>query len=419
MEKIKRIFQTKDLRDKILFVLAMLVVFRVAANIPIPGVDISNLRNFFQSNQLFGLLNVFTGGTMDRLSLAMLGLGPYITAVIIMQLLTMISPKLKELYHERGEEGRRQFNRYSRILTVPLAALQSFGLITLLNRQGVIPGLTTLGLVQAIVIATAGAVFLMWLGELISEKGIGNGVSLLIFAGIIARLPTAVRQAIQAYTPDRLLDYIGFIVVAIVVIAGVAFITESQRNIPVAYTKRVRGRKILGGTATYLPLKVNQAGVIPIIFALSLVLFPSMIAGFLAGTSVPFLAAAAREVNNFFQNQFYYGFVYFWLVVGFTYFYTSITFDPKTIAENLQRQGAFLPGVRPGEETRQFIARTMNRITLAGALFLGTVAVLPIVLQSVTGITTLTIGGTAVLIVVAVVLDTVRHIEGQLAMREY
>lgn len=419
MEKLKKIFFNQELRSKILFVLAMLVVFRIAANIPIPGIDTSNLQQFFQSNQLFGLLNIFTGGTMDQLSLAMLGLGPYITAVIIMQLLTMIFPKLKELYHEQGEEGRRKFNRYSRLLTVPLAALQGFGLITLLTRQGVIPQFTFLGLVEAVVIATAGAIFLMWLGELISEKGIGNGVSLMIFAGIIARVPTALRQAIQTYSPDKILDYAGFIVVAVAVIAGIAFITESQRNLPVAYTKRVRGRRIFGGAATYLPLKVNQAGVIPIIFALSLVLFPGMIAGFLAGTDIPVLSGASAAVNSFLQNQVYYGVIYFLLVVGFTYFYTSITFDPKAISENLQRQGAFIPGVRPGEETRQFIARTMNRITLAGALFLGAVAVLPIIVQSFTGIAALTIGGTAILIVVAVVLDTVRQIEAQIAMREY
>jgi preprotein translocase subunit SecY len=419
MEKLKRIFTIKEIRNKILFVLAMLVVFRAAANIPVPGIDTSSLQQLFQSNQLLGLLNVFTGGSMDQLSVVMLGLGPYITAVIIMQLLTMIFPKLKELYHERGEEGRRTFNRYSRLLTIPLAALQSFGLISLFSRQGLIVGLGSFTMLKAVIIATAGAIFLMWLGELISEKGIGNGVSFLIFAGIIARIPTSIRQAIQAYSPEQILDYLSFIFLAVAVIAAIAFITESQRNIPVAYTKRVRGRKVLGGAATYLPLKVNQAGVIPIIFALSLLLFPNMIASFLAGSDVPVVSAAASAVDRFLQNQFYYGFFYFWLVVGFTYFYTSVTFDPKVIAENLQRQGAFVPGVRPGAETRDFFAKTMNRITLAGALFLGAVAVLPIVLQSVTGVAVLTIGGTAVLIVVAVLLDIVRQVDAQLAMREY
>ncbi len=419
MEKLKRLFTIEELRKKLLFVFAMLVVFRLAANIPIPGIDTSNLPGFFQSNQVLGLVNIFTGGAMDQFSLAMLGLGPYITSVIIMQLLTMIFPKLKELYHESGEEGRRKFNMYSRLFTVPLAALQGFGLITLLSRQGVIPSLGTFELIQSIILVTAGAVFLMWLGELISEKGIGNGVSLMIFAGIIARVPVAVQRAIQSYTPDKLFDYIGFIVVAVAVVAGIAFITESQRNIPVAYTKRVKGRKVFGGASTYLPLKVNQAGVIPIIFALSLVLFPSMVAGFLTGSDIPLVANTARAVNNFMQNQLYYGIIYFALVVLFTYFYTNITFDPKSISENLQRQGAFVPGVRPGEETRNFISQTMNRITLAGALFLGAVAVLPIVIQAFTGIASLTIGGTAVLIVVAVVLDTVRQVDAQLAMREY
>ena len=413
------IFKIKELRNKIIFVLALLVVFRIVANIPVPGVDAERLRAFFQSNQLFGLINVFTGGAMSHFSIAMLGLGPYITATIILQLLTMIFPALKEMYQESGPEGRNKFNQYGRILTIPLSILQAYAMTTLLRNQGVIGFLTPLHLVAAIVTITAGAMFLMWIGELITEKGIGNGVSLLIFAGIIARIPADIRQAIVSYNPALLPSYIGFIIVAVLVIAGVVLISEGQRNVPIAYAKRIKGRKVYGGFSSHLPLRVNQAGVIPIIFALSIMLFPGMIAKFLTNVPNHFIANAAQSFGRIFENQFFYGAVYFILVVVFTFFYTAVTFDPKAIADNVQKQGGFVPGIRPGENTATFFSHILNRITLFGALFLGVIAVLPTIIQSATGVASFAIGGTAVLIVVSVVLETMKQIEGQLTMRDY
>jgi len=419
LEKITQLFKVKELRNKIIFVLALLVVFRIVANIPVPGVDTEKLRDFFAGNQLFGLINIFTGGAMSHFSVAMLGLGPYITATIILQLLTMIFPKLKEMYHESGPEGRNKFNQYGRVLTVPLAALNGYGMLTLLQNQQVIRFNSPIDLAVSIAVITGGALFLMWLGELISEKGIGNGVSLLIFAGIIARIPSDIRQSIATYTPAQLPSYIAFIVVAVLVIAGVVIINEGQRNIPIAYAKRIRGRKMYGGFSTHLPLRVNQAGVIPIIFALSIMLFPGMIAKFLSNVPNQFIAKGAQVVGGIFNNQLIYMVVYFVLVVVFTFFYTAVTFDPKAIAENVQKQGGFVPGIRPGENTASFFYHILNRITLAGALFLGAIAVLPMVITLASGIRALSIGGTAVLIVVSVVLETMKQVESQLTMRDY
>lgn len=418
-EKILLLFKIKELRNKILFVLALLVVFRVISNIPVPGVDLSKLKDFFQNNQLFGMINIFTGGAMSNFSIAMLGLGPYITATIILQLLTMIFPKLKEMYHESGPEGRNKFNQYGRILTVPLAALNAYGMIALLSNQQIIGVLSPFTMAVTIITITAGSVFLMWLGELITEKGIGNGVSILIFAGIIARIPSDIRQLIATYSPEQLPSYIAFVVVAILVIAGVVIINEGTRNIPIAYAKRVRGRRMFGGFSTHLPLKVNQAGVIPIIFALSIMLFPGMIAKFLSNVPNQFVANAAQFIGGVFENQLFYAVVYFVLVVAFTFFYTAVTFDPKAISENIQKQGGFVPGIRPGENTASLFHHILNRITLVGALFLGLIAVLPNIIQVATGVASFAIGGTAVLIVVSVVLETMKQVEGQLTMRDY
>ena len=419
LNKVLLLFKIKELRNKIFFVLALLVVFRIAANIPVPGVDTERLRAFFEGSQLFGLINIFTGGAMSNFSIVMLGLGPYITATIILQLLTMIFPKLKEIYHESGPEGRRKFNQYGRLLTVPLSVLQAYAMISLLRSQQVITFLSPFSLITTIVVITAGAVFLMWLGELISEKGIGNGISLLIFAGIIARIPASIQQSIVSYNPAQLPAYIGFLIVAVLVIAGVVIISEGQRKVPVTYAKRVRGRRMYGGFATHLPLRVNQAGVIPIIFALSIMLFPGMVAQFLVNSSNQFIANAAQFVGRIFENQLFYGAVYFLLVVVFTFFYTAVTFDPKAIAENIQKQGGFVPGIRPGENTASFFYHILNRITLVGAIFLGLIAVLPMIVQGATGVATLAIGGTAVLIVVSVVLETMKQVESQLVMRDY
>lgn len=419
MSRWLKIFKIKDLRQRVLFVLGMLVIFRVAAAIPIPSVDPVRLKEFFADNQLFGLISVFTGGGLDSLSVVMLGLGPYITASIIMQLLTMVFPALEQIYKYGGEIGRARFGQYSRLLTVPLAILQGYGFMILLSRQGVLLPLSLSQWVSSLAVITGGAVFLMWLGELISEKNIGNGASIMIFAGIVSGFPTSLKQSLAVFDRSQLFTYLGFVAIALVVIAGVVYLTEAQRNIPINYAKRVRGFRVYGGVSTYLPMRVNNAGVMPIIFALSLLLFPGMIANFFANSSVAVVSNVANYFNRFLQNQLLYSFFYFLLVVVFTYFYTAITFDPKSISENVQKQGGYIPGIRPGAATAQFLSQLLNRVTLVGAIFLGAIAVLPNIVRGFTGITTFTVGGTSILIVVAVILETMKQIDGQLSMYEY
>lgn len=419
-EQLTQLFKIKDLRKKILFVLGIFVIFRIMANIPIPGVNAESLRVFFNQFQIFGLLNLFTGGALDRISIVMLGLGPYITSVIILQLLTMVFPQLEQMYKEEGEEGRQKFNQYGRLLTVPLALLQGYAMLSLLARQGVITNLTPGLLFASVLTITAGAVFLMWLGEMISEKGIGDGVSLLIFAGIIADFPNSVRQMVLTYDPSKIPTYILFFVMAIVIIAAVVLVNEARRNISVSYAKRVRGSKVYGGVSTYLPLSINPAGVMPIIFALSILLFPGMIANFFVGTG-GMIGSIAQRVTILFQNPWFYGSLYFILVFGFTFFYTAITFDPGAISKNLQKMGGFIPGIRPGPPTADFLRYILNRILSVGALFLGIIAVMPSVVGALTGMVVFHffIGGAALLIVVAVILDVMRQVESQLQMREY
>lgn len=419
LQKLKLIVKDPDLRGKILFVLFVLTLFRIGAAIPIPGVDAMRLKEFFAGNQFFGLLNIFSGGTLDTLSIMMLGVAPYITASIIMQLLTMIFPALKEMYQEEGEAGRQKFNQYSRFLTVPLGAIQAFGLLSLLGRQGVLGELSLFGLLFNVVIVVAASIFLMWIGELISEKGIGNGISILIFAGIVASIPSAISQILFSFDPSQIPLVIAFIIVAIVIVAGTVFITEGQRPIPISYAKRIRGMRVYGGTSTYLPIRVNQAGVIPIIFALSILLFPQMIANFLAGSTNSFVQTISGFFLTFLNTTWIYALLYFLFVFAFTYFYTAVTFDPEAISTNLQKQGAFIPGIRPGAPTAAFLYKIINRITLIGAIFLGLIAVLPLLMQLATGIVALTIGGTGLLIVVSVVLETIKQIDAQLVMREY
>jgi preprotein translocase subunit SecY len=417
--KLRLVLEDETLRKRILFVLGALVVFRLLAAIPIPGVSISALESLLVNNQFLGLFNLFSGGGFSNLSIVMLGVGPYITASIVMQLMTVLIPKLKEMYQEEGDAGRQRFAMYSRYLTVPLAFLQAFGFILLLQQNGIVPALAPLAFFTNVVVIAGGSILLMWIGELITEFGVGNGVSLIIFAGIVAAMPSQLSQALFAFDISQLPTYIGFIAAAIVIMAGVVFITESERPIPVTYARRVRGNKMLGGISTYLPLRVNQAGVMPIIFALSFLLFPQMIATFLAQSSVGWLSSGATAVVNALANNWVYGTLYFLFVVVFTYFYTAITFEPNQIAKNLQKNGAFIPGVRPGGMTSEYLGNIITRITLVGALFLGVLAVLPIVLQGITGITAITIGGTALLIVVSVVLDLVKKIDAQTSIREY
>lgn len=418
--KLTSLFKNRELRNKFLFVIALFVVFRIAANIPIPGIGADNLRRFFAENQVFGLLNIFSGGALSNFSIVLLGLGPYITATIILQLLTMIFPALERMYKEEGEAGRQKFNQYGRLATIPLAAFEGFGMLTLFQRQGIIGALSPMVMVSSIITIIAGSMFLMWIGEIITEQGMGNGISLLIFAGIIARLPINIFQTFVSWNPSQIPAYILFFGSSILIIAGVVLITEARRNIPVSYAKRVRGSKMFGGQSTYLPLNVNPAGVMPIIFALSLLLLPGMVAGFLGGIAGP-IGTGATAVAAFFNNQWAHGIMYFILVIVFTYFYTAVTFDPKAIAENLQKMGGFIPGVRPGDSTRKYMAHILNRVLFTGAIFLGLIAVLPNVVAGITGITgfTFLIGGTSLLIIVSVVLDSMRQINAQMQMREY
>ncbi len=404
-------------------VLLLLAVTRVLAAIPIPGVNVGALRQFFSQNQLFGILDIFSGGGLSNFSIAMLGVGPYITASIIMQLLGIIVPSLGELQKE-GEQGRAKVNQYTRYLTVPLALLQGFGTISLFTRGAagnaqILGSLHLTDWAVILVSITAGSMILMWIGELITEYGIGNGLSLIIFAGIVARVPSFLSQTALTFNPQMLPTVIGFVLISAVVILAVVVMTEATRNIPVSYAKRVRGNKLFGGVDTHLPIRLNTAGVIPIIFAISILLFPGVIANFLVNAKTHAIANFAKQITELFQNQTFYGVAYFILVIAFTYFYTAVIFNPEDIAENVQKQGGFIPGLRPGRNTAEFLYRVLNRITLAGAIFLGLIAVLPFLMQLVTKTQALTIGGTSLLIVVAVVIETVKQIESQLVMRDY
>lgn len=417
--KVGILFRDKSLRKRILFVLFIFMCFRLLSTIPIPGVDPAALASFVSNNQFFGLLNIFSGGALSQLSIVMLGVGPYITASIIMQLLTTMVPNLKEMYHHEGESGRKKFSQISRYLTVPIAAVQGFGLLLLLTQQGIMGNLGIGGTIVNILIVIAGALLVTWLGELITEFGVSNGVSLLIFAGIVAIIPGQVSQLALTYDPSQIPLYIGFLVLAAIIIAGIIAVTEAERPVPVVYAKQSRGGQTYGGTSTYIPLRINQAGVMPLIFALSILLFPQMIANFLANASSAGLQNVGQFITQLLANGWFYSIFYFVLVFVFTFFYTAITFDPESMAENLQKSGAFIPGVRPGKATTTYISTVANRITLVGALFLGVIAVIPIIIQSVTGMQSFAIGGTSLLIVVAVVIDLVKKLDAQVSMRQY
>ncbi len=412
-------WKSPELRRKILLTALIFVIFRVFAHVPIPGIDRTKLALLFSQNQFLGLLDIFSGGTLVNFSVLALGLNPYINASIILQLLTIVFPKLEELQKE-GEFGREKINQYTRFITVPLAAMQSIGMYMLLRNQGIVGNMDPLTLVAVVLTMTAGTLFVMWLGELITEYGVGNGISLLIFAGIVGRLPVVMFQTASVFQPEQLTNVALFGFVALVVIAGTVFMNEAVRRIPVHYARRIRGNKMYGGNTSYLPLRVNQAGVIPIIFAVSLVLLPSLLGGFLQQLANPALAGLGRFLTAAFNpNGLSYNLIYFFLVIGFTYFYTAITFNPQKIAGEIQKYGGFIPGIRPGSPTANYLNYILTRITLAGALFLGILAVFPSLARGVSGLSTLLIGGTGVLIVVSVVLETVKALEAQLVMRNY
>ncbi len=423
MDRILAIFQNSikspDVRKKILFTAVIFLITRVFAHIPVPGVNLAQLQSLFASNQFLSLLDIFSGGTLANFSVMALGLNPYINATIIFQLLTMVFPKLEALQKE-GEAGRQKINQYARMMTVPLAALQAVGMYALLRNQGIIANLSPLGLISLTVTMTAGTMFLVWLGELITERGIGNGISLLIFAGIVSRLPVMFTQTATTVNAQNFFNIVVFAVMAILVIGSIVIINEATRQITVFYAKQVRGNKMYGGQSTHLPLRLNQAGVIPIIFAVSLVLLPSLIANYLSVSPNVLLHGIGTSITTWFSpTGVLYNVVYFVLVVGFTYFYTAVVFNPKKIAEEIQKYGGFIPGIRPGSPTAGYLNYILTRITLAGALFLGLIAVFPTIARFFTNIQNLMLGGTGILIVVSVVLETVKAIEAQLVMRNY
>ncbi|MFA6146039.1 MAG: preprotein translocase subunit SecY [Patescibacteria group bacterium] len=420
LEKLRRIWDIRELRKKLLFVIGMLVVFRIAAHIPVPGINVANFQDFFSRNQVLGMLNILSGGAMSNFSVVALGVGPYITASIIMQLLTMIVPRLEALSKE-GSAGYQKINQYSRLITVPLAILQAYAMIMIFKQssQHLIEFTSKMQMINTIIVMSAGTIFLMWIGELITEKKVGNGISLIIFAGIVEQLPISLQQSIVTFDKAQIFNFLILSILALITIAGVVLLTEGQRNIPVTYARRIRGNRMFGGMDTYLPLKVNQAGMIPIIFAISIVLFPGFIGQLMGRSGTAWIANMGSHMVTLFQNQIIYGLSYFILVVAFTYFYTSIIFHPTQIADNLQKQGGFVPGLRPGQPTASYLSLISNRIMLAGAVALGVVAILPIITQGAFKINSFTIGGAGILIVVSVVLETVKQVQSQISMYEY
>jgi preprotein translocase subunit SecY len=419
-ESLLNAFRAPDIRRRILFVLGILVVYRILAQVPLPGVDHTQLKAFFDKNTAFGIIDLFAGGGLSQLSIVGLAMNPYINASIIMQLMAGVIPSLQALSRE-GEYGRQKLNQYTRYLTVPMALLQAFGILSALSAKDVIIGGFGLGLASSwvqMITMVAGAVVLMWLGELITEKGIGNGISFIIFAGIVSRAPAGVLAVLQQPSPR---DIVLFGILAIVAVAVIIYIQEGQRRIPIQYASRVRGRRMYQGGQTFLPLRVNLAGVIPIIFAISILAFPGQLAAYFSFSNVQAIQDVAKAIGAFLSpTSIQYSIIYFLLTVGFTYFYTAFTFKPDETAENLRKNGGFIPGIRPGRPTQEYLGRVVSRITLAGALFLGIVAVAPVLAgvldSSLQGIA---IGGTGLLIVVSVVVETMKQIEAQLMMRNY
>ena len=413
-------FRAPDIRRRILYVLGLLILFRLLASVPVPGADKAQLKDFVAGSALAGLLDLFSGGGLSNFSVVALGMNPYINASIIMQLMSGVVPSLQALSRE-GEFGRNKINQYTRYLTVPMAVLQSYGVLALLASQNVLTGtfdLSSFETLTQITTLTAGAVVLMWIGELITERGIGNGISFIIFAGIVSRAPGALNSF-------RLNPNIGlavaFAVMAIAAVGVIIYIQEGQRRIPIQYASRVRGRRMYSGGQTFLPLRVNQAGVIPIIFAVSILLFPNQLATYFSTSTIPIVKQIAQLVVALFSTSSpFYIITYFLLTMGFTYFYTAFTFKPDETAEQLRKNGGFIPGIRPGRPTQDYLARVVNRITFAGALFLAIVAVSPAILAlAIPDLAALGLGGTSLLIVVSVVVETMKQVEAQLMMRNY
>ena len=423
-------FKIPDLRQKLLFTAAMLVIFRFVSHVPVPGVNREALRDVFNSNQLVGMLDLFSGGAMASFSIAAMGVYPYITSSIIMQLMVPVIPRLTEMSKE-GESGRNRINQYTHWLTVPLAALQAYGTPQLINASIGATGsqdriisdfgfdVNPLGTLSIIISMTAGTMLLIWIGELITQYGIGNGTSMIIFGGIVARLPFLIGQTFA--TGTSIVTLAAFVLLGIGMVAAIVFIYEGVRKIPVEVAKRVRGNKVYGGGRTNIPLKVDSAGMIPLIFAQSIMIFPGTVSGYFIGNENATVQGVARFFYDLFnlQTSWIYWVLFFMLVVGFTFFYAVVLFQQQNIHENLQRQGGFIPGIRPGPPTAQYLYAVLMRITLAGAVFLGVIAVFPWFAQHLTNTQALTLSATALLIVVGVGLDTMRQLESQLIMRNY
>ena len=419
-ESLLNAFRAPDIRRRILVVLGLLIVFRFLAAVPVPGIDRTQLAAFLQGNPLIGLLNLFSGGGLSNFSVVALGMNPYINASIIMQLMQGVVPSLQALSRE-GEYGRNRITQYTRYLSVPMAMLQAYGFLALLNSNQVLTGRFDLGsfdTLTQIATLTAGAVALMWVGELITERGIGNGISFIIFAGIVSQAPSA----IGAFTVNpNIAALLAFVAVAIVAVAVIIYIQEGQRRIPIQYASRVRGRRMYQGGQTFLPLRVNQAGVIPIIFAVSILLFPAQLAAYFTASEIQIVRDVSNGIISLLNPQsILYVALYFLLTMGFTYFYTAFTFKPDETAEQLRKNGGFIPGIRPGRPTQEYLARVVSRITFAGALFLATVAVAPSIIGVIfPDLSAIGLGGTSLLIVVSVVVETMKQIEAQLMMRNY
>jgi preprotein translocase subunit SecY len=425
LEAVTNAFKLPDVRQKLLFTFGVLIAFRFVAHVPVPGVDRAALAELFQSNQLMGMLDLFSGGAMTTFSIAAMGVYPYITATIIMQLLVPIIPKLEEISKE-GESGRHRINTITHWITVPLAMLQAYGTGTILaggQQSSGTPIIQNFGFgggawlntIAILLSMTAGTVLLVWMGELITENGIGNGVSILIFAGIVSQLPTMVGQSIFGTTNVPAL--VGFVVIGLVTVAAIVYVQEAQRRVPVQYAKRIRGNRMYGGQSTHIPLRVNSAGMIPLIFAMSMMLFPGTIASYLVNSG-GFVGDAAKFIYQVFNTtSAVYWILYFILVVGMTFFYTMVIFQQQNLSDNLQKYGGFIPGIRPGRPTSEFLTKTMYRITWIGALFLGLIAVLPFLVRDISS--SLVLSSTGLLIVVGVVVDTMKQLEAQLMMRNY
>lgn len=419
LEDFTKLFKLRELRKKVFFTLLLFFFFRVSAHVPLPGVNREALRQLFSDNTFFGLFDLFSGGALQNFSVVALGLNPYINASIILQLATMVIPSLEALSKE-GEYGREKINQYTRLLTVPLSLLQAYATYFLLNRQGVVTAETPFKLIALVLALTAGTVFLVWLGELLTEKGIGNGISMLIFAGIVASYPRVFGQTLETLTAENFSNALILGALAVILVAGVVFVGEAVREVPVQYARRVRGGKGLGSTETHLPLRVNSAGVIPIIFAVSLTLVPSFLSQYLKNVPNPKAVEIASLLSGIFDtNGLSYNLIYFGLVVGFTYFYTAVAFNPEKVAEDIKKYGGFIPGIRPGRSTADYLNSVLTKITLAGALFLGLMAILPSLGQKLTQINTITLGGTGILIVVSVVIEVIKQGQSLTLMSDY